>query len=142
MSFVDRNLVPTPLQRLLRSVDIGMVALAARWRGIVLVFLIVLTAWLAAEVFSAGRGAVMFLHDNLPKMNERYKQYLPITPRSSAATPTPTATPPVVAARTTICWRDRSLGGSCFKPRAPGRAPPVYRGRDSALAPSDQRAPR
>jgi hypothetical protein len=126
MSFVQPDLEPTPFRRALRGMGIWSSVLVGHWRAVVLVFLLVLTVWLGIQVVSVARIAFVFLHDNL-QLNERYKQFLPISPRPPAGAPTGAATPaspPEVRPRTTICWRDRSLGSDCFKPREPRHPAP------------------
>jgi len=102
-------------------------AVAARWRAMVLAFLLFITVWLASQVFLFARGAFWYLHDNLPKLNESYKQIPSI---HNLPTDLLANAPPI-----TNCWRDRSLAGDCFNRGGAGPQTPPLRLRSPGPPP-------
>jgi hypothetical protein len=112
MSLLDPEFERSPLQRVPQVADTLGSAVAARWRGIVLLFILFLTIWLAMQVFFGVRRAFSYLRENLPTLNELHKQVPSVdVPPTGARAILP---PPI-----TNCWRDRSLGSDCFKAGGP-----------------------
>jgi hypothetical protein len=112
MSLLDPEFERSPLQRVPQVADTLGSAVVARWRGIVLLFILFFTIWLAIQVFFGVRYALSYLGDNLPTLNEIHKQ-LP-----SVDVP-PTGARAILPPPITNCWRDRSLGSDCFKTGGP-----------------------
>lgn len=119
MSFVEPLDEPSPLRRALSATEVASSVIAARWRAIVLLFILGAAVWLVLEAFFALHDAYVSVRENVPQLNEI----------SSRITPKFSLSPPPI----TSCWRDRSLAaGECFKsagtahsrpehPRAPPR---------------------
>jgi hypothetical protein len=117
MSLLEPEVERSPLRRVPLIAETLGAAVVARWRGIILLFILFLAIWLAIQTFLGVRNAFSYLRDNLPTLNEFHKQ-LPsvrVPPTDSRA-----ISPPPIS----HCWRDRSLGSDCFKtggrqPRSP-----------------------
>lgn len=102
--FVESDAEPSPLGRALVALEILALAIVARWRAIILVFILFVAIWLAVQAFSAMHDAYVYLGNSVPKLNGLTGQ---ISPKISAKI----SAPPI-----TNCWRDRSLlAGDCFK---------------------------
>ena len=112
MSLLEPEFERSPLRRVPQVADTLGSAVVARWRGIVLLFILFLTIWLAMQVFLGVRRALSYLRDDLPTVNELHKQ-LP-----SVDVP-PTGARAILPPPITNCWRDRSLGSDCFKTGGP-----------------------
>ena len=118
MSFLEPEVEPSPPRALLIARMVAS-AVAARWRAMVLAFLLFVTIWLASQVFLFARSAYWYIHDNLPKLDESYKQ---IPSVHDLPTDLLTIAPPI-----TNCWRDRALAGDCFNRRGAGpQSPPLH----------------
>jgi hypothetical protein len=120
--FVEPEVEPSTLQRFLYGAEIALAVIAARWRGIILLFLLVLALWFAVQVVLAVRGAILYVQDNIPKYWSELHKELPSihVPRIGS---------PRVSLPITNCWRDRSVaGGDCFRRGGAARqSPPVRR---------------
>jgi hypothetical protein len=112
MSLLEPEFERSPLRQVPVVAETLGSAVAARWRGIVLLFILFLTVWLAMQAFLGVRRALSYLRDNLPTMNELHK------PLPSAEIP-PTGARSISPPPITNCWRDRSLGSDCFKTGGP-----------------------
>jgi hypothetical protein len=121
VSFVEPEVEPSALPRVLLVAGMAVSAVVRRWRAIILWHILVLTVWLAFQMFFLARGAILYLEDNLPKLSEPYRQLPSIHIPSAKSL---TVSPPI-----TNCWRDRSLAGNCFNSERPGRQPPPVRFR-------------
>jgi hypothetical protein len=121
VSFIEPETEPSPLRRGLLAAELLASAVLARWRAIILLFVLFFTIWLAIQVLVAARDAYSYLRDHLPKFSDSSKLLpsIPSLPRGSI-----TISPPPI----TQCWRDRSLAGDCFKQAKPGsKSPPSGR---------------
>lgn len=109
MSFLEPEVESSPWRDALLLVE-------ARWRGIVLSFILTLTLWLAVQAFVALHDAYVYISQSVPKLNDLSGQILPKV--STDITP-----PPI-----TSCWRDRSLSREdCFKASGGGlQSPPAH----------------
>jgi hypothetical protein len=120
--FVEPEVGPSTLQRLLYGAEITLAVIAARWRGVILLFLLLLALWFAVQVVLAVRGAILYVQDNIPKnWSELHREFPAIHfPQIRS----PKVLPPI-----TNCWRDRSVAaGDCFRRGAAARpSPPVRR---------------
>ncbi len=117
MSFLEPEVdQPSPLREVLLLVE-------ARWRGIVLSFILILTLWLAVQAFVALHAAYVYLGQSVPKLNDLSEQILPKPSEQILPKPSVHMTPPPI----TSCWRDRSLSGDdCFKASGGGsQSPPA-----------------
>jgi hypothetical protein len=123
VSFFEPEVESSAGRRTLAAVELVASAIVARWRAIVLLFILALSIWLALQAFLLVRSAFSYLADNLPKLSELRKQ-LPskqIPPKGSV-----TISPPPI----TNCWRNRSLGSDCFKQGTAGQKSPPARIRE------------
>jgi hypothetical protein len=114
VSFFEPEVESPAARRTLAAVELVASAIVARWRAIVLLFILVSSIWLALQAFLLVRSAFSYVVDNLPKLSELRKQ-LPsnrIPPQGSVA-----SSPPPI----TNCWRNRSLGSDCFKKGTAGQ---------------------
>jgi hypothetical protein len=129
VSFIEPEVETSPLRRSLAAAEVVALTILARWRAIVLLFILVLSIWLALQVVLIVSSAVAYLGDVLPKRIEELKQppSNQIPPKKGFAAISP---PPI-----TNCWRDRSLGGDCFKQGAAGQKSPPARLRGCGLPP-------
>jgi hypothetical protein len=122
VSFVEPEVEPSTMERILYGAETALKVIAIRWRGVILSFLLALTLWFAVQVVLAVRGAILYVQDNIPKYWSELHQELPAIhfPRIRS----PRASLPI-----TNCWRDRSVaGGDCFRRgRAARQSPPVRR---------------
>jgi hypothetical protein len=126
VTFLEPHVEPSPLRPLL-FVGRLLLAVLARWRAIILAFILCLTLWLAVQVLLFASTSFWYLHDNLPKAIHIPPVSLRI-PRIGL--------PSILPSRPiTNCWRDRSLAGDCFKPEAPRRQSPPARLRASEPPP-------
>jgi len=129
--FIKPEVESSAARTTLPPVELVASAIVARWRAIILLFILVLSIWLAVEAFVLVRSAVSYLVDNLPKLSELRKQ-LPsnrVSPRGSVAiSPSPI----------TNCWRDRSLGSECFKQGTAAHKSPPARIRQPPGRPNSQ----
>jgi hypothetical protein len=119
VSFVEPEVEQSPLPPILLIVGAVLAAVLARWRAIILLSLLLLAIWIAFQVLLLARSAFSFVHDNVAKLGEEYKQrpsvHIPPVDFSKMAPSRPVAT----------CWRDRSLAaGDCFRSGGPGRQSP------------------
>jgi hypothetical protein len=108
VSFFEPEVESSAARRTLAAVELVASAIVKRWRAIALLFILVLSIWLAIQAFLLVRSAFSYVVDNLPKLSELRKQ-LPsnrIPPQGSVT---------ISPSKTTICWRNRSLGSDCFK---------------------------
>ena len=113
MSFLEPEVESSPFRDALLLVE-------ARWRGIVLSFILILALWLVVQAFVTLHDAYVYVGQyvgqNVPKLNDLSEEILPKYPTQSPTHMTP---PPI-----TSCWRDRSLSGDdCFRAWG-GSAPP------------------
>ena len=129
MSFVEQQAEPTPMRRLLTVTAVVASAVvtvaavvgstvAARWRGIILTHILVVTIWLAIQVFVFASNAFGYLYTTASVWIEKISR-LPESPiRESlnrGRSPRLVSSAPMSSAPTTNCWRDRSLEGDCFR---------------------------
>jgi hypothetical protein len=99
MSFLESEAEISPLRQVLLAASSAIVA---RWRAVVLTFILISTIWLAFQAFLAASGAYVYLRDNVPKLSDLRLQA--------------TASPKVFSVPITNCWRNRSLAaGDCFE---------------------------
>lgn len=113
MSFVEPVDEPSPLRRALNATEGASSAIAARWRAIVLLFILAAAVWLVLEAFFAVHDAYVSVRENVPQLSELSNR---ITPKVSLS-------PPPI----TNCWRDRSLAaGECFKSVGGAHSPPEH----------------
>jgi len=137
VSFFEPEVESQTGRRILAAVGLVAAAIIARWRAIILLFILVLTIWLAIQAFVLLRSAFSYVLDNLPKASALWKQ-LP----SGRSPPQSSVTIP--SSPTTICWRNRSLGKDCFKKGTAGQKSPPARIREPgrcwrhAFEPADQ----
>jgi hypothetical protein len=123
VSFFEPEVESSAGRRTLAAVELVASGIVKRWRAITLLFILVLSIWLALQAFLLVRSAFSYVVDNLPKLSELRKQ-LPsnrIPPQGSA-----TISPPSI----TTCWRNRSLGSDCFKKGTAGQKSPPTRIRE------------
>jgi hypothetical protein len=123
VSFFEPEVESPAARRTLAAVELVASAIVARWRAIVLLFILASSIWLALQAFLLVRSAFSYVADNLPKISELRKQ-LPSnqTPPKSSVTISPS---PI-----TNCWRNRSLGSDCFKQGTAGQKSPPARIRE------------
>ena len=114
VSFFEPEVESATARRTLAAVERVASAIVARWRAIILLFILVSSIWLALQAFLLVRSAFSYLADNLPKLSELRKQLQSnrISPKGSV-----TISPSPI----TNCWRNRSLGSNCFKQGTAGR---------------------
>src|SRR5215470_5495894 len=74
VSFFEPEVESSAARSTLAAVELVASAIIARWRAIILLFILVLSIWLAVEAFLLVRSAVSYLVDNLPKLSELRKQ--------------------------------------------------------------------
>src|SRR5262245_28149342 len=122
LSFIEPEVESQAGRRILAGVEAVASAIIVRWRAIILLFILFLSIWLAVQAVVLVRSGIAYLGEHLPKLNELRKQ-LPgnrTSPRGSVT---------ISPAPITTCWRNRSLGSDCFKPRtaAPKSPPPPIR---------------
>jgi hypothetical protein len=122
VSFVEPEIEPSTMQRILYGAETALTWIAIRWRGIILSFLLALTLWFAVQVVLAVRGAILYVQDNVPKYWSELHKELP-------AIHFPRIRSPRVSLPITHCWRDRSVaGGDCFSRGGTARqSPPIRR---------------
>ena len=137
VSFIEPEVESQAARRTLAAVELVALAIVARWRAIILLFLLVLSIWLAVQAFLLLGSGFSYVVDNLPKLSELRKHLPsnPIPPKGSA-----TISPSPI----TNCWRNRSLGSDCFKKGTAGQKSPPARIREPrrcwghAFDPADQ----
>jgi hypothetical protein len=120
-SFVEPEVEPSTLERILYGAGVAFTVIAARWRAVILLFLLLLALWFAVQVVLAVRGAILYVQDNIPKnWSELHREFPAIhLPQIRS----PRVLPPI-----TNCWRDRSVAaGDCFRRGRVGQSPPVRR---------------
>jgi hypothetical protein len=120
VSFFEPEVESSVARRTLAAVELVASAIIARWRAIILLFILFLSIWLAVQAFLLVRSGFSYLADHLPKLSELRKQ-LP----SNRTSPTGSVTSP--PAPITNCWRNRSLGSDCFKKGTAGQKSPPAR---------------
>lgn len=125
VSFVEPVVEPSPFRRALDATEAVSSVITARWRAIVLLFILSAAIWLVLQAFVVVRDAYVSVRESVPKLNEISSEIAPkFSPKFSLS-------PPPV----TTCWRDRSLTGDCFKsvgaahaaPERPRAPPPRLR---------------
>jgi hypothetical protein len=133
VSFFEPEVESSAGRRTLAAVELVASAIISRWRAITLLFILVLSIWLALQAFLLVRSAFSYVVDNLPKLSELRKQ-LPSNrmPPKAAVTISPS---PV-----TNCWRNRSLGSDCFKQGTAGQKSPPARIREPCWRPAFETA--
>jgi hypothetical protein len=115
VSFVEQEVESSPLRPILLIAGAVLAVVLARWRAIILMLFLLLASWMAFQVFLLARGAFLYVNDGLTKLTEQYQQLPSVhVPPTGSATISPSR--PI-----TNCWRDRSLGGDCFKSGGLGR---------------------
>jgi hypothetical protein len=113
VSFVEPFDEPSPLRRALNATEVASSLIAARWRAIVLLFILGAAVWLVLEAFFALHDAYVSVRENVPQLNEI----------SSRIAPKFSLSPPPI----TNCWRDRSLAaGECFRSTGAVHSPPEH----------------
>jgi len=141
VSFFEPEAESTAARRTLAAVESVASAIVARWRAIILLFILILSIWLALQAFLLVRSAFSYVVDNLPKLSDLRKK-LPSNPVSPNQIP-PNQIPPKSSVATsprpiTNCWRNRSLGSDCFKPGTAGQKSPPPRIREPYGRPNVQ----
>ena len=121
MSFLEPEVGPSTLQRIMLALEIAVAAVLARWRAIILAVILFVTIWFAVQAFLLAREAFSYAHDGLSRLSERIKELPSI---QAAPTGSATISPPI-----TKCWRNRSLAGDCFKLGQDGPQSPPVRSR-------------
>jgi hypothetical protein len=110
VSLLEPKVEASPLRSMLRIATLLAAAILARWRGIILAFILFLTVWIAIQVFLLIRSASNYLYDNAPNWVAHHApKELPLISPSGPVT---------------TCWRDRSVTGDCFKPAGSRPKPP------------------
>jgi hypothetical protein len=108
MSFQESETELSPPRRVLLAAEALSSAIVARWRVVVLTFILISAIWLAFQVFVIAREAYLYLRDNVPKLSDLQFQAT-TSPRVWSVSPGVSSVP------ITNCWRDRSLAvGDCF----------------------------
>jgi hypothetical protein len=122
VSFVEPEVEPSTMERFLYGAGVALTVIAARWRGVILLFLLLLALWFAVQVVLAVRSAISYVRDNIPKNWSELHQEFP-------AIHVPRLGSPRISLPITSCWRDRSVAaGDCFRPGGTARpSPPVRR---------------
>jgi len=123
VSFFEPEVESATARRTLAAVESVASAIVARWRAITLLFIFFLAIWLALQAFLLVRSAFSYVVDNLPKLSELRKK---LPSNSSPPQGSVTISPSPI----TNCWRDRSLGGDCFKKGTAGQKSPPTRMRE------------
>jgi hypothetical protein len=109
MSFQESGTELSPLRQVLLVAEMLSSRIVARWRAIVLTFVLTSAIWLSFQVFLAARDAYVYLRDNSPKLSDLQLQ-TSVSPRLLSVSPRAFSAP------ITDCWRDRSLAASdCFE---------------------------
>jgi hypothetical protein len=104
---------PSSLRRALNATETASSVIAARWRAIVLLFILGAAVWLVLEAFFAVHDAYVSVRESVPRLNQISSE---IAPKFSLS-------PPPI----TNCWRDRSLAaGECFKSAGGAHSPPAH----------------
>jgi len=131
VSFIEPEVESQAGRRILAAVEAVASAIVARWRAIILLFILFLSIWLAVQVVAFARSAISYIGEHVPKISERWKQ-----PPSNRVPPKGSVT--ISPSPITNCWRNRSLGGDCFKQGTAGQKSPPARIREPYGRPNSQ----
>src|SRR5262245_27221185 len=104
VSFIEPEGESQAGRRILAGVEAVASAIIARWRPIILLFILFLSIWLAVQAVVLVRSGISYIVENAPKLSERWKQppSNPVPPKGSVPVPPKgaiTISPPI-----TNCW--------------------------------------
>jgi hypothetical protein len=122
VSSVEQEVERAPTRRVLNVAAAVASTVAARWRGILLTHIFLITIWAAVQLFLFVGSAFAYLHENVPVWVEKIVQIQPLHRPKPLQRYTSYAP-------TTNCWRDRYLEGDCFGRAEPYRQLPPARWR-------------